>query len=158
MSIDGGQGTNTLQSKVVGGPPQAANNLVWGETGGQSGWMAGPTAGFLASGPFEFDSGALNGNSLYLPSNGFQTGQAVTSGRNIGGAIGGLVSGTVYYVISQGQNMIALASQRATRHRKGTPSYSPRRRRRTVSIRWRRSTPAGSSRTRRSTRMPTTLA
>jgi hypothetical protein len=110
ISIDGGRGTNTLQSQVVGGAPQAANNLVWGETGGQAGWVAGPNAGFLASGPFDFDSGALNGNSLYLPSNGFQTGQAVTYQVSGGGAIGGLAPDTVYYVISQGQNMIQLAA------------------------------------------------
>ena len=76
LSVDGGQGTNRLQTRVVLGANaavQPTDQLFWGMTATNAGWQADQTGAFLVTRLVTFDQTALGADnqSLTLPANGF---------------------------------------------------------------------------------------
>src|SRR5207248_8025270 len=80
QQVDGGQGTNQLQTQLVlagGAPVQPADNLLWGVTTTNAGWQSDPNAAPLLTPPIIFDQKAvgLDQKSLTLAGHGLSTGQ-----------------------------------------------------------------------------------
>src|SRR5207237_657159 len=70
----------------------------------------------FVTGPYQFDTSALSGNNLYLPSHGFATGDAVVyrapkDQNGVAVPLGGLTDNTVYYVIRLDANDIQLTDK-----------------------------------------------
>jgi hypothetical protein len=121
LHVDGGVGTNQLQTQVVLAPNaaiQPTDGLYWGVTGLNSGWQADPNAAFLMTRQVAFDQTALGPDqqSLNLPANGLSTGQAVVYHVLTGGTplniVGGasLTDNQLLYVIKVDENTIRLTA------------------------------------------------